>query len=69
MQLVDRWIARMAQSENFGHRCARICAGMSGFLLVIGVQTDFAENALFSLVKSLFFETQGDVLKAMISES
>jgi hypothetical protein len=42
---------------------------MSGFLLAIRVQTDFAENTRFSLVKWLFFETQCGVLKAMISES
>jgi hypothetical protein len=42
---------------------------MSGFLLVIRDQTDFAKNLRLALVKSIFRETKSDVLKATISES
>jgi len=42
---------------------------MSGLLLAIRESHDFAENRRFPLIKWLGFETQSDVLKAMISES
>jgi len=40
---------------------------MSGFLLAIRVQIDFAEKTRFPLVNQSFLEMRSTVLKSMIS--
>jgi len=50
-------------------RCARICARMTMFLLVLREDESLGEKTRFPLVNQLFFEMKSAVLKSMISES
>ena len=60
---------RVQTAQSLARLCARICARTSDILLVNRECWDFALKGRFTLVKWLFFETQSDDLKAMISQS
>ena len=66
VESVAYFVAVCRSSEGI---CARICARMMTFLVLIRELAIDRQKSRFPLVNESYFETKSDVLKSTISES